>query len=108
MELSSYSFTLIQQSCSPSRDFCQGLLEKKVLPEEVVEEDVVVDVEEEEVVVEVGSQELKIQNVVGFLVWGRLFGFFGWWGFMFCGKATVEYFNINSPIAQKNVMHISV
>lgn len=78
MELSSYSFTLIQQSCYPFRDFCQGHLEKKVLPEEVVEEDVVVDVEEEEAVVEVRSQEWKLQNVWVFLVWGGLFVF---WGF---------------------------
>ncbi|KAK4817952.1 hypothetical protein QYF61_003382, partial [Mycteria americana] len=62
MELCSYSFTLIQQSCYPFRDFCRGHLEKKVLPEEVVEEDVVVDVEEEEAVVEVRSQERKLQN----------------------------------------------
>ncbi|KAI1238477.1 H/ACA ribonucleoprotein complex subunit 1, partial [Lamprotornis superbus] len=50
MELYSCSFTLIQQSYYLFRDFCQGLLEKKVLPEEVVEEDVVVDVGEEEAV----------------------------------------------------------
>lgn len=57
MGLYSCSSTLIQQSCYLFRDFCQGPLEKKVLPEEVVEEDVVVDVEEEEAVVEVGSHE---------------------------------------------------
>lgn len=62
MELSSCSFTLIQQNCSPFRDFYQGLLEKKVLLEEVVEEDVAEDVEEEEVVVEVRSQERKLQK----------------------------------------------
>lgn len=57
MEFFSCSFTLIQQSCCLFRDFCQGPLEKKVLPEEVVEADVVVDVGEEEAVVEVRSQE---------------------------------------------------
>lgn len=47
---------MIQQNCSPFRDFYQGLLEKKVLLEEVVEEDVAEDVEEEEVVVEEDSE----------------------------------------------------
>lgn len=110
MELSSCSFTLIQQSCYPFRDFCQGPLEKKVLPEEVVEEDVVVDVGEEEAVLEVRSQERKLQNV-GF-IWGAM----GYFGHLFCGvfvlgfffKAAVKYLNINSYMAKKNVIHVSV
>ncbi|GAB0188979.1 H/ACA ribonucleoprotein complex subunit 1 [Grus japonensis] len=57
------SFKKMQkQSCYPFRDFCQGHLEKKVLPEEVVEEDVVVDVEEEEVVVEEDSEEEEVEE----------------------------------------------
>lgn len=51
---------MIQQNCSPFRDFYQGLLEKKVLLEEVVEEDVAEDVEEEEVVVEEDSEEEEV------------------------------------------------
>lgn len=76
MELSSSSFTLIQQSCYPFRDFCQGHQEKKVLPEEVVEGVVVVDVEEEEAVVEVRPQEWKLQNLGVFWCWMGCLGFF--------------------------------
>ncbi|OXB68164.1 hypothetical protein ASZ78_012262 [Callipepla squamata] len=54
--------TLIQQSCYPFRDFYQGLLEKRVHLEEVVEEDVVEDVEEEEVVVEEDSEEEEVEE----------------------------------------------
>ncbi|KAF2980821.1 hypothetical protein EK904_011106, partial [Melospiza melodia maxima] len=55
-------FTLIQQSCCLFRGFCQGPLEKKVLPEEVVEEDVVVDVGEEEAVVEEDLEEAEVEE----------------------------------------------
>ncbi|KAK2546031.1 Gar1 [Columba livia] len=61
-KVSKSHFILIQQSCCPFRDFCQGLLEKKVLPEEVVEEDVVVDVEEEEAAVEEDLEEEEVEE----------------------------------------------
>ncbi|KAJ7396918.1 hypothetical protein BTVI_140262 [Pitangus sulphuratus] len=55
-------FTLIQQSYYLFRDSCQGPLEKKVLPEEVVGEDVVVDVGEEEVAVEEDLEEDEVEE----------------------------------------------
>lgn len=79
-----------------------------MLPEEVVEEAVVVDVEEEEAVVEVRPQEWKLQNLgvfwcgmghlgffLGFVwvwvfvvcLWVVLLGFGFFWG----GKAAAEY-----------------